>query len=331
MWISNTEDMDRIPIEPILDELNGRPVSEEDALRLKEWLSVPGNTNKYESVRSLWTDTRRIADMDFDKFSARRRLKAQMVSSRRPVPAVFKVALASAIVVIAVLIPTLTGRHVTEAPSEPVLSEVSVPMGSHTRFRLPDGTIVVLNAGSVLTYSSDFGLSDRNVRLDGEGYFEVVKNPELPFVVSAKACEFEVLGTKFNITAYAEEGLTAALMEGSLKMSSGSDSEIMSPGEIATVDPLTAGVIKWKGDVSQYNSWVNGFLRFDSISLSDLVARLSREYNVDIVLEADDIRERTLRISFNLNEPVGDILESLSSIIPVRLVYDNGKYYINDK
>lgn len=324
--------MEKVPVDLILDKLNGRRMSAQDSQSLEEWLSLEDNARKYESVGKLWNDVRKTSEESFDKCLAARRLEEQISPSRRRSTICLRAALATALIALAFIIPSLwRDRPVSGSAEQLVMNEVSSPLGSHTRFRLPDGTIVVLNAGSILKYSSQFGESDRNVSLEGEGYFEVASNPQLPFVVKAGGCHFRVLGTKFNLSAYDSEGLTVALMEGSLKVSAESNSTVMVPGEIVSVDVAASTLSKRKGDVSQYNSWVNGFLRFDHIELGDLVARLSREYNVPIELDADELRNLGLRISFNLSEPVGDILESLSSIIPVRVSVRDGKYEIHTK
>ena len=198
------------------------------------------------------------------------------------------------------------------ATLEVEMKEVTAANGTHTRVRLPDGSIVTLNAGSTLSYSTAFNLKNRNVSLEGEGYFEVMSNPELPFVVSASGCKFTVLGTKFNISSYDSDKLaSAALIQGSLLVSGTDASVLMVPGEITEIDKSDGSLTKFKGDVSEYSSWVKGILRFDHITLPELVARLSREYNAGISLLTDDFNDTGLRISFNLRVPLG--VENLSA------------------
>ena len=80
--------------------------------------------------------------------------------------------------------------------------EVEAPLGAQARLRLPDGTLVVLNAGSRLVYPQDFGVDNREVELSGEGYFEVERNEKLPFHVQTPSLSVRVLGTKFNFRDY---------------------------------------------------------------------------------------------------------------------------------
>lgn len=98
-------------------------------------------------------------------------------------------------------------------------STVQTKPGSKSRVTLPDGTLVVLNAGSVLSYPNDFGQKKREVQLTGEGYFDVVKIAEHPFVIHTPTIDVKVLGTTFNVRAYGDESHTeAALISGGIEI-----------------------------------------------------------------------------------------------------------------
>ena len=97
-----------------------------------------------------------------------------------------------------------------------------------------------LNAGSALSYGSSFNETSREVSLSGEAYFEVARHAALPFRVEARGCTFTVLGTKFDISAYAEDpAVTAALLEGALRFESEDKQEAMTPGDLVTYDATT--------------------------------------------------------------------------------------------
>lgn len=102
---------------------------------------------------------------------------------------------------------------------------VEVPLGSTTRMTLPDGTQVWLNAGSRITYSQGFGVRERNVKLVGEGYFEVAHNEKLPFHVNSSALKLRVLGTKFDFRDYPDDpNAMVTLVEGRVALGSHADS-----------------------------------------------------------------------------------------------------------
>ena len=137
---------------------------------------------------------------------------------------------------------------------------------------LPDGTQVWLNAGSALSYGSSFNETSREVSLSGEAYFEVARHAALPFRVEARGCTFTVLGTKFDISAYAEDpAVTAALLEGALRFESEDKQEAMTPGDLVTYDCATATVRREQVDVRQYRAWIDGVIRYDAITLPSLL------------------------------------------------------------
>lgn len=82
---------------------------------------------------------------------------------------------------------------------------VEAPLGARTKLYLPDGTLVWLNAGSKITYSQGFGMDNRQLSLEGEGYFEVVHNQDLPFEIHTHEVDLRVLGTKFNFKNYSDD------------------------------------------------------------------------------------------------------------------------------
>lgn len=103
--------------------------------------------------------------------------------------------------------------------------EIKVPAGSRTNIVLPDGTEVSLNAGSVLRYHRGFGIRERNVTLDGEGYFKVAKNAEVPFFVKTNDVQVQVVGTVFNVRAYDDDNyVMVSLLEGRVNLSASANS-----------------------------------------------------------------------------------------------------------
>ncbi len=165
------------------------------------------------------------------------------------------------------------------------LHTIKIPYGKTYKITLSDGTLVHLNSGTTLSYPDKFESgSNRVVRLHGEAYFEVKKDAAHPFLVETSEVTIEVLGTKFNISSYAEEQLIeTALVEGSVKISS-----IENPRSQTILTLQQAG--KWDKisktlEVQQVNSsdhmaWVNGELHIKNMSFKDLATKLERAYNV---------------------------------------------------
>jgi len=171
-----------------------------------------------------------------------------------------------------------------EASGKAEFNTIEVPAGGQWQVILPDRSRVWLNAMSTITYPLHFTGNERNVKISGEAYFEVAHNAKMPFKVQSKQQTVEVLGTHFNITAYADEQLIkTTLMEGSVKVYEGKCSKLLVPGEQAQVSAGMITVTK-DIDVEDVLAWKNGYFKFDE-NLESIMSKVARWYNVEIVYE----------------------------------------------
>ena len=194
-------------------------------------------------------------------------------------------------------------------------------MGSTAEVVLPDGSLVVLNAGSRIVYSQGFGMDNRNVTLQGEGYFEVERNENIPFVVSSEQMTVRVLGTKFNLCDYNENQEAAVtLVEGKVDVTNNHDQihvEI-TPDMRAVINKESHAMVVEKTSATDNTQWREGYLFFDEEPLADIARELERCYGVEISIQREELKEykfygklpsRQLSI-----EEVLDILSSASQI-----------------
>ena len=238
-------------------------------------------------------------------------------------------AVAAALVLVSTLSTWYFAQFQYKTPDR--LFSVKVPLGTNSRISLPDSTLVWLNAGSTMTYSSGFNKSSRDITLCGEAYFEVAKNPELPFKVITRNCTFTVLGTKFNITAYENDSeVLAALMDGSLQFESERKKDTMVPGDLIIYDCKTRLSRREQVDVEQFRAWTRGVIRYDATTLPILFKRLSREYNVEIELRTEALSNRVFRVSLNNAENIDTIMNALCEILPIT-VKRQGKHFWVDR
>ncbi|WP_316817233.1 FecR family protein [Pedobacter nyackensis] len=166
---------------------------------------------------------------------------------------------------------------------------VITPRGGSYQIALPDGTRVWLNAASRLTYKnpSKHKAKTRTLELSGEGYFEVAKNKTFPFVVLSGGQRVEVLGTHFNISSYPDEPVVkTTLLEGSVRVEPvgyTTGSHILKPGEQSLFKGHSIQVKQT--DTEEVIAWKNGFFRFNEESLTSVMNKISRWYNVDLIYE----------------------------------------------
>ena len=170
---------------------------------------------------------------------------------------------------------------------------LSTPKGGQYRLVLPDGSQVWLNAASSIRYPTAFTGTDREVEITGEAYFEIARNPSMPFRVQtvnhlgdADPMTIEVLGTHFNVNAYADEdAVRTTLLEGSVKIKKGNRSGLLRPGQQAQLQPT--GEIRWipEVDVEQVTAWKNGVFEFDGEELPVIMRQIARWYDVEVEYE----------------------------------------------
>lgn len=169
------------------------------------------------------------------------------------------------------------------------LAQVIIPFGKRSDITLADGTRIWLNAGSQLSYPVKFTGNSREVYLAGEAFFEVESDPAKPFHVVTGDMKIRVTGTRFNVTSYANDLTTqAVLLSGKVSAAKNqrfARSVELEPGERIVYNKQEDNMEKDLVDVELYASWVNGYLRFDNEPVENIFKKLERYYNKNILTE----------------------------------------------
>lgn len=198
-------------------------------------------------------------------------------------------------------------------------STVYVPYGRRQEILLPDSSSVWLNAGSYLTFNNSMADGDREVYLNGEGFFDVRFNGK-PFVVKTFQANIDVLGTSFNAFSYEDEDeFSVELLTGKIELNSPQskfDKISMRPGERIAIDTKRNKIQKSRDGTGEDVLWTKKQLALKNIKMKDLLRRIERIYNVDIKA-ADEVYNMGIAYSGRLNVGV-DIVTSLSSIYELR-------------
>lgn len=194
---------------------------------------------------------------------------------------------------------------------------VEATLGSKTKLTLPDGSTVWLNAGSKMVYSQGFGVSDRRLAFQGEGYFEVEKNDEMPFLVQTHDVNVTVVGTKFNFRNYPEdEEAVVELLEGKVALENQLKEEAvryLSPNEKMVLHKATGEMDITSTKVKEATLWTENILLFDEDLLPDIVRELERSYHVQIEIDNEDLKQARFYGQFNqLEQNIYDVLDMLS-------------------
>ncbi|MEO7924188.1 MAG: FecR family protein [Chitinophagaceae bacterium] len=242
----------------------------------------------------------------------------------------------------------------SEKPSAKQENEISTRKGSKSEIKLPDGSVVWLNGGSKLTYTKEYGQQTREVTLTGEGYFDVVKMSDKPFIIHTTNINIKVLGTAFNVKAYPEDQQTeTSLIRGSIEVTIKNrpkDKIILSPNEkllvynvqaknnseyspqkeIAEKAPMVAIrqlTYQDNDSIAVETSWTSNKLSFKNELFADVAKKMERWYNVNFEFE-NKSKENLLMYGTFTSETLQEALEALVFSFGFRYRMENSKVII---
>ncbi|MBN9382658.1 MAG: FecR domain-containing protein [Chitinophagaceae bacterium] len=200
------------------------------------------------------------------------------------------------------------GKNTT---GESMYNTIRTPRGGQYEIVLPDGTHAWLNSASTLRFPTSFTGPRREVTLTGQGYFEVTKNKEHPFIVHTNLTDINVLGTSFDIMAYEDEPeINTTLVEGAVTVRHKSSEQTLKPGEQSHLDLTSQSMSIRKPDVEEVIAWKNGKFQFGRSDIKTIMRQIARWYDVEIQYNGD---LSGLRLSGVLSRK-GDVTELLDAL-----------------
>ena len=207
-------------------------------------------------------------------------------------------------------------------------NKLIVPWGKQSSLTLSDGSKVWINSGTTLEFPSVFSTGLREIKVSGEIYIEVIKDPARPFIVNTDRFSVSVLGTRFNVSAYNEDKVQAVVLaEGSVKINTVSGNTIdLKPEERFSMNG--SQIKKDHVAVYDYISWKDGIFRFSGEPLQHILTKLSRYYNTELVCSAD-IRDLRLRGKLALFDDLKPVLDNIAVLIPVKYEVRNNQIIIS--
>ena len=190
--------------------------------------------------------------------------------------------------------------------------------GGKSSLLLPDGTKVLLNAGTTLRYPVRFAEKERNVYLEGEGFFDVTKNPDKPFVVKLQGYDVKVLGTVFNVKAYPDMPYsTTTLLSGKVHLTSYDEKgvvcmeQVLYPDETASIHRQTGTITTSRSDNEVQLAWKQGLYKFRDKPLGEIAKELERMYDVEIRIEEEALAQSRFTGSFVMESTIEEVLKPL--------------------
>ncbi|MEE9364996.1 MAG: FecR family protein [Cellulophaga sp.] len=239
----------------------------------------------------------------------------------------------SAAVIMFLISILFLGNYILEEPESAVVS-VRTQRGQKSEIILADGSKVWLNSGSELLNTGGFSLKNRVIGINGEAFFHVKKNATYPFVVNLKKGKIIVYGTKFNVSSYDDDDtVIVSLEEGSvgfIKKESNS-TIIMTPNQQLIYSKKSGKIKLHHVNTDLYTSWKDNRQRFSNATFSELIKKMERWYDVNIIVAPDvEYLERfTITIKTESLKEMMEILKKVSSNIDYKI--DNDNVYVYKK
>lgn len=203
----------------------------------------------------------------------------------------------------------------TDSTIAMVYNTIRIPRGAEYKLVLADGSQVWLNAESTITYPVAFQGETREVRLQGEAYFEIAKNKNQPFIVHTTQFDVQVTGTQFNVRAYPGEMESATLAEGGIQLEKGGKTYTLKPGQQAYLEEEEVQVRKV--NLESAIAWRYNAFSFEETPLEEIMNELARWYNIHVFYLNPKVKELHFTAWFRRNctlQEVIDILEKTGKI-----------------
>lgn len=205
------------------------------------------------------------------------------------------------------------------------MQEITSPPGIRSKVILPDGSMVWLNAESTIKFPIPFHKDDRSIELLGEAFFEVTKNPHLPFIVESGKIKVKVLGTKFNYKAFANDpDIEVTLEEGKIALDIlgkvGAEETLLIPGDRFVYEKKSNKASIKHEDIKKYIAWHTGKLIFDNSPMAEVAQMLSRWYGIEVIVKDAEVMNYRFTTTFE-NESLLQVIELFGLSSPVDIKY----------
>lgn len=181
---------------------------------------------------------------------------------------------------------------------------------------LPDGTTIWMAPYTKVRYMTDYGQKERYVELEGEAFFDVAKNKEIPFVVNVSEQQIRVKGTKFNVTSYSRDSeIVTTLMEGCIEFYANNKIIELNPGEQIRYDSKNKSLrVLEVDDVKTEIDWLDDRYEFDGVTFENILERMKNVYNVTFVCSNQKIMQTSYRVTFYQGESLSEFLQIVNNM-----------------
>ena len=209
---------------------------------------------------------------------------------------------------------------------------VEVPRGQRVALTLSDGTKVWLNSNSKFVYPAQFSSEERDVRLEGEGFFDVTPNPDKPFIIRSGEARVKVLGTSFDFKSYKEdEFIKLTVSTGKVRVNvADQDLQLaVSPNEHLSINKIDGNVRKESIEENNYIKWIHGSLYFNKEPIREVIKTINRTYNRKVILQCKNCDYRIT--GTHDNKSIEAVIEAICFTTGLRSKREGGNIILYEK
>jgi transmembrane sensor len=300
--------------------------SEKESAQLKAWVSRSTENEKmFNDLQQVWRTTESVSAIpDFQTEQEWSKFKSSIENAGRQSSGTFKLwpdwmkvaASVTFLVLSSLVLYQVFFNH------QQVTKQTS---GNTLHFKLPDGSSVWLNENSRLTYSDNFNAIDRVVTFDGEGFFEIAKNADKPFIVRLQNSQVKVLGTSFNVNAYSAASCTEVSVKTGLVSFSSLGNQyggiLLKPGEMGMLNKGADSVVRMLADNFNLLAWKEKRLMFKKTPLDSVIKTLNKYFKKTISVKNNALLKCTFTSTFN-NPTWDEVIEALKVSLDLTVLQD---------
>lgn len=317
--------------------------SEEEKTFLLNWIrESKANKKTFNDMYKTWQLSIQTVKLDVNVKNAFLRFKTNVIDYENRKNREYKLFILKIAASVAILILCVVGGYYlgekdvsNQIITKDMLVMNQVIMGKDNKgsVTLPDGSLVWLNSNSKLIYPEKFSESARKVKLEGEGYFEVIHNSEAPFYVETPNMTVNVLGTHFDVRSYLGKDISETiLISGKVEVlfPNNKESIILKPNQKITCSKESGSFKVTDVDAPDYAIWINDKLTFTNETLSVILSRMEHWYGVEFICDKRILMNQRLSLTVR-KESKDEIMKLIGLIAHIDFEIDNDKIFIHPK
>lgn len=307
----------------IFNLITGNLDTEKRRKLFSEIKNEPENADLFTKAKIAWafmSSTKQAPEYKIEQ--SYRQLQNRLYSTKRTFQLKTFYKYAASIVLFLAIGTTMyyLGRYDSSNATNLQYTSVVADYGQISKVVLPDSSTVWLNSGTTLTYNNKFGVNNRDLSLKGQAFLKVTKNKHTPLIVSSNDLKIKVLGTRFDVRAYPEDNqINVVLESGSVELLSTKNQSFdyyLKPGEMAEYHKGKKEIKINKINPANYTTWKDGELIFVNDPMADVIRRLERKFNVEIVVKNPRVYKSIFNANFK-NESLKEILDYIEFTSPI--------------